>query len=89
MGQNETRSMSCNLSDYDCRGKYCVKHGNFTQFSCVENLWNDTVPPKFRAICSKLRGKCAFPQNFNTSKLPGESYGILRSFFCIAFSRRS
>ena len=35
----------------------------------MEILWKGTVSAQFRAIFPKLRGKCAFPQNFQTMKL--------------------
>ena len=35
----------------------------------MEILWKGTVFVEFRAICQKLCGNCAFPQNFHTRKL--------------------
>ena len=35
----------------------------------VELLWKSTISAWFQAICSKLCGNCAFPQNFRTTKI--------------------
>ena len=46
-----------------------VKYRNITLFAGAEILWKGTVSVQFRAICPKLCGNCAFPQNFNPRKL--------------------
>ena len=51
--------------------RHCEKYRNFTWFPGVEILRKGTVSAKFRAISGnrpKLRGNCAFPQNFHTRK---------------------
>ena len=44
----------------------------------MEILWKGTVSSQFRAIRSKLCGKCAFPQNSHTRKL-----GEITIFFAV------
>ena len=52
-----------------CYINHCVKYRNCTWFPGVENLRKRTVSGESRANLPKLCGKCAFPQNFHTTKL--------------------
>ena len=58
---------------------HCVKYRNFTQFPGVEVLRKGT------AICLKLCGNCAFPQNLHTRKL-GE-IGVFYAVSVISLSK--
>ena len=46
----------------------CIKYRSFTHFPGVEILWKGSVSAMFWVNCPKLRGNCAFPQNFHTKK---------------------